>query len=85
MHKPRSKIDISKDKNKHFKQNFAERILEMSAELEHPESFEYLTDIPIEVNEDPPDFDEIKDAAKTFKNNRSSGTDNVPPGGVNYT
>ena len=55
MHKPRSKIDISKGKlTKHFKQHFAERVLEMPAELEHPKSFEYLKDIPIEVNEDPP-------------------------------
>ena len=79
MHKPRSKIDISKDKfTKHFKQHFfAERLLEMPAELEHPESFEYLKGIPIEVNEDPPDFDEIQDAAKTFKNNKSSCSNNV--------
>ena len=85
MHKPSSKINISKDKlTKHFKQHFSERILEMPAELEHPKSFEYLKDIPIEVNENPPDFDEIQSAVKTFKNNKSFGTDNVPPEGVKY-
>ena len=86
MRKPRYKIDISKDKlTKHFKQHFSERVLGIPAELEHPESFEYLKDIHIEVNEDPPDFDEIQDAAKTFKNNKYSGTNNAPLEGVNTT
>ena len=85
MHKPSAKINISKEKlTKHFKQHFAERVLEMPPELEHPESFEYLKDIQIEVNEEPPEVDEIAGTAKTFKNNKSSGTDNVHSEGVKY-
>ena len=57
----------------------------MPPEIEHPESFEYLKDIPIQINEDPPDIDEIREATKTFKNNKSSGTDNVPPEGIKYS
>ena len=73
MHKPSSKIDISRDElTKHFK----EHVLEMPPEIEHPESFEYLKDIPIKINEDPPYIDEIHEATITFKNNKSSGTDN---------
>ena len=86
MHKPSSKIDIAKDKlTKHFKQHFSERQLELPPELKHPESFEYLKDTPIKVNEDPPNIDEIQETTKTFKNNKSFGTDNVPPEGVKYS
>ena len=86
MHKPSSKIDISREKlTKHFKEHFSERVLEMPPEIEHPERFEYLKDIVIPVNEDPPDINEIREATKTFKNNKSSGTDNVPPEGIKYS
>ena len=69
----------------HFKQHFSERQLELPLELKHPESFEYLKDTPIKVNEDPPNIDEIQETTKTFKNNKSFGTDNVPPEGVKYS
>ena len=86
MHKPSSKINISKEKlTKHFKQHFAERVLELPPELANPENFEYLKDSPIEVNQEPPTLDEIQEASKTFKNNKSFGTDNVPPEGVKYS
>ena len=80
MHKPSSKINISKKKlTKHFKQHFAERVLELPPELANPENFEYLKDSPIEVNQEPPTLDEIQEASKTLKNNKSFGTDKVPP------
>ena len=68
MHKSSSKIDISKEKlTKHFKQNFSGRLLELPPELANPDHFEYLKDSPIEVNEDPPSLDEIKEASKHSK------------------
>ena len=86
MHKPSSKIDIAKDKlTKPFKKHFSDRVLELPPEIEHPKSFEYLKDVPINVNEEPPNIDEIRETTKTFKNNKSFGTDNLPPEGLNPT
>ena len=86
MHKPSSKIHISKEKlTKHFEKHFSERKLELPPELVNPTNFEYLKDSPIVVKEDPPSLEEIKDACKTFKNNKSFGTDNVPPEGLKYS
>ena len=86
MHKPSSKIHISKEKlTKHFEKHFSERELELPPELVNPSNFEYLKDSPVVVNEDPPTLEEIKEACKTFKNNKSFGTDNVPPEGVKYS
>ena len=83
MHKSSSKIYISKEKlTKHSKQHFSERLLEIPSELGNPDHFEYLKDSPIEVNEDSPSLDEIKEASKTVKNNKSFGTVNVPTEGV---
>ena len=43
-----------------------------------------LSQSRIKVNEDPPTLEEIQEAVKTFKNNKSFVTDNVPPkGGIN--
>jgi len=86
MHKSSSKIDISKEKlTKHFKQHFSERVLELPPELATPENFDYLKDSPIAVNQEPPTLEEIKEASKSFKNNKSSGTDNVPSEGLKYS
>ena len=86
MHKPSPKIDISKEKlTKHFEKHFSERDLELPPELANPNNFEYLKDSPIKVNEEPPTLEEIQEASKTFKNNKSFGTDNVPPEGVKYS
>ena len=49
------------------------------------ERFMYLYLYLTEVNEDPPGLDEIKEASKTFKNNKSFGTDNGPTEGVKYS
>ena len=43
-----------------------------------------LKDTPIIVNEEPPTPDEIEKAVKTFKNNKSWGTDGIPPEGIKY-
>ena len=85
MHKSSSKLDISKEKlTKHFESHFSDRVLELPPELANPNDFEYLKDSPFVVNEDLPTTEEIKEACKTFKNNKSFGTDNVPPEGVKY-
>ena len=86
MHKkPSSKLEISKEKlTNHFEKHFSERELELPPELVNPENFEYLKDTPITVNEEPPTPDEIEKAVKTFKNNKSWGTDDIPPEGIKY-
>ena len=43
-----------------------------------------MRDIPYEINEDPPNNDEVKKCQKTFKNNRSSGTDKTKTEGFKY-
>ena len=58
---------------------------ELPLELVNPINFEYLKDSPIVVNEETPTLEEIKEACKTFKNNKSFGTDNVTPEGVKYS
>ena len=86
MHKSSSKIDISKEKlTKHFEKHFSERVLQLPPELANPDNFEYLKDSPVVVNEEPPTLEEIKEACKTFKNNKSDGTDNVHAEGVKYS
>ena len=86
MHKSSSKIDISKEKfTKLFEKHFSERVLELPPDLANPDNFEYLKDSPVVVNEEPPTLEEIKEACKTFKNNKSSGTDKVPAEGVKYS
>ena len=86
MHKkPPSKIENSKEKlTKHFEKHFSERELELPPELIHPENFEYLRDTPFIINEEPPTMKEIEEAVKTFKNNKSLGTDSIPPEGIKY-
>ena len=51
--------------------------LPLPPEIENPEQYPYLYDEQIEVNESVPDENEIQDVLKTFKNNKSSGTDNI--------
>ena len=87
MHKkPSSKIEISKEKlTKHFENHFSERNLELPPELVHPENFQYLKDTSFTINEEPPTMKEIEDAVKTFKNNKSLGTDSIPPEGIKYS
>ena len=84
MHKPNTKITISREKlTKHFKEHFLEKHLDIPPEVQHPEHFEYLKDLPVEVNEDSPEYDEIEEVVKTFKNNKL-GTEKIYPEGLKY-
>ena len=85
MHSTTSKITISKEKlTKHFKQHFSEKVIDIPPELKDPNSYMYLLDTQVEVNEDPPNLDEIAEVVKTFKNNKSAGTDNLHSEGLKY-
>ena len=85
MHSTTSKITISKEKlTKHFKEHFSEKVIDIPPELEDPNSYNYLLDTQVEVNEDPPNLDEIAEVVKTFKNNKSAGTDNLHSEGLKY-
>ena len=67
MHKSSTKITISKEKlTKHFKEHFSEKHLDTPPEVQHPENFYYLKDLPVDVNEEPPEYEEIKEAVKTL-------------------
>ena len=80
MHKSSFKISISKEKlTKHFKSHFSSRPLEMFPEVEHPESFDYLKDTPIEVNE-APECREVEEAVKTLKNGKLGREKSIPRG-----
>ena len=66
MHKSSTKISITKEKlTKHFKEHFSYKQL-MPPKIENPNNFDYLKDLPVEVNEAPPDCDETK-VVKTLK------------------
>ena len=68
-----SKFIISNEKLKtHFENHFASSNI---PEIETPENFEYLNDEIIHVNEEIPNKVEVKDVHKTFKDNKSAGTD----------
>ena len=73
-----SRLAISNEKLKtHFQDHFAARPIPLPPEIENPEQYPYLYDEQIEVNESVPDENEIQDVLKTFKNNKSSGTDKI--------
>ena len=85
MHKKSTKNRIPNEKlTEHFKNHFAARTIPLPTELENPENFPFLKDSPIVIDESPPTADEINDACKTFKNNKSSGTDKMPAEGLKY-
>ena len=84
MHKSSTKIAISKEKlTKHFKEHFSEKHLDTPPEVQHPENFDYLKDLPVDVNEERPEYEEIKEAIKTLKNNKLE-TDKIYPEGLKY-
>ena len=75
MHKPSSKIEISKQKlTKHFKQ-FSERVLQLPPELTNPENFDYLKGSPVAFKPTP--WIRLNEASKTFKNNKLFGTETI--------
>ena len=80
-----TKLAISNDKlMQHFEQHFAGRYLPLPPELAQPEMYPYLKDNVVTVREDYPDEAEIKQALKTFKNNKSAGTDKIKTEGLKY-
>ena len=83
--KTSNKLSISNEKLKtHFKSHFAARDLPLLPELEKPEKFPFLQDEVIKINEDIPNEEEIKNVLKSFKNNKSSGTDKLKTEGLKY-
>ena len=80
-----SKLTISNEKLQvHFENHFAAQKLQLPPELEKPDEYPHLKDEVIHVNEDPPDEKEVKDALKSFKNNKSAGTDKLKTEGLKY-
>ena len=56
----------------------------MSPELVLPDQFSHLKDVEVTVIEDPPTAEEIETVLKTFKNNKSAGTDKLKTEGLKY-
>ena len=69
---------------KHFSSHFAERKIPTPPEIETPENYPYLKETPYHIQEDPPSREELKKCLKTFKNNRSWGTDKTKTEGFKY-
>ena len=83
--KKTSQTSISNNKLKiHFTNHFASRTIPTPPEIEHPENFPQLKDQLYEVKENPPDLTETEKCLKTFKNNRSGGTDKLRTEGLKY-
>ena len=61
----------------HFKEHYATRVpqLEMPPKRAQPENFPHSENVKVTVNEDPPTLEEMQHVLKTFKNNKSDGTD----------
>ena len=76
--KSSSRLAISNEKLKtHFEGHFSMRELPLPPELADPEQFPYLKDDPVTINEDAPTPAEVKHVLKSFKNNKSAGTDKI--------
>ena len=78
-------IKISKEKlTKHFTEHFASRSIETPSEIKNPEDYPYLKNTKFLIDESIPKEKEIDEIIKSFKNNKSPGTDNVPNEGLKY-
>ena len=83
--KKTSQTSISNNKLKiHFTNHFASRTIPTPPEIEHPENFPQLKDQLYEVEENPPDLIETEKCLKTFKKNRSGGTDKLRMESLKY-
>jgi retron-type reverse transcriptase len=83
--KTSNKLTISNKKlETHFASHFAERELPTPPELERPEEFSIHDDEVFEIDESIPKEKEIEDVLKSFKNNKSSGTDKLKTEGLKY-
>ena len=84
--KTRSRLAISNEKlNVHFRNHFAapKPEIPIPPELAEPVKYPYLNDVKVEVNEDIPGEKEVKATLKSFKNNKSAGTD-IKTEGLKY-
>ena len=82
-----SKLQISNEKLKtHFENHFAARSPELTLppELRNPEQYQHLSDEVVMINEEFPDEVEVKNVLKSFKNNKSAGTDKLKTEGLKY-
>ena len=82
-----SKLQISNEKLKtHFENHFAARSpeLPLPPELQNPEQYQHLSDEVVMINEEFPDEVEVKNVLKSFKNNKSAGTDKLKTEGLKY-
>ena len=70
----------------HFKEHYAARVpqLEMPPKRAQPENFPHSENVQVTVNEDPPTLEEMEHVLKTFKNNKSAGTDKRKTEGLKY-
>ena len=58
--------------------------LEMPPKRAQPENFPHSENVKVTVNEDPPTLEEKEHVLKTFKNNKSAGTDKRKTEGLKY-
>ena len=82
-----TRLQISNEKLKiHFENHFAAKTPELSLppELQHPEQHQYLADQEVTINEEIPNEEEVEKILKSFKNNKSSGTDRLKTEGLKY-
>ena len=76
--KTTEKLRISNEKLQiHFQQHFAARELPEPPELGKPDQYPHLKDDTLPIDEIMPTEKEVKAVLKTFKNNKSSGTDKL--------
>ena len=76
--KSSTRLTISNEKLKnHFEEHFSMRELPVPPEIEHPEQFPYLRELSVVVDEGVPTSVEVKGVMKSFKNNKSAGTDRL--------
>ena len=80
-----SKLAISNERLKtHFEQHFSARSIPLPPELNESNNCTRIDEVTIPINEGVPNEDEVKNAIKSFKNNRCAGTDKLHTEGLKY-
>ena len=78
-----SKRPISNKKFKnHFEQHFIKRETLIPLEIQNSQLYSNLKHDIIAVDDNPPTVEEVKKVIKNFKNNKSTGTDNLETKGL---
>lgn len=77
-----SNEDLTKHFSEHFGTDYSN--LEIPPEIKHPDKFPFLTPEPVQVNQQTPDKDEIKQAMSYYKNNKAQGLDKVKGEYIKY-